>query len=183
MWFKMSKKKRYTLAAFGFTKSISHRGEETAVDIPKVVSYEKPKLNCQHCIQEFINQQGLSVHLMCKHAATAGDQSHSTDQPLSTSQNGKSLSIVSAAISEEEIEQFEISEPPVEKRRGRDLRKSITNRFKAKAIAAVEEGEKHIDVAERLNVNMSQISKWLKMKDKIAVDENKKLFRIKPAEK
>ena len=93
----MSKKKQYTLAAFGFTKSITHRGEETAVDIPKVVSDEKPKLKCQHCTQEFINQQGLSVHIMCKHAATAGDQSHSTDQPLCTSQNA-------AAISEEEIQ-------------------------------------------------------------------------------
>ena len=87
---------------------------------------------------------------------------------------------------QEEIQQVEISEPPVEGRRGRDVRKSITNRFKAKAIAAVEKGEKHIDVAGRLNVNRSQISKWLKMKDKIvraAVDENKKLFRINPAEK
>ena len=98
------KKKQFPLAAFGFTKSISQRGEETAVDIPNVVSDEKPKLKCQHCTQEFINQKGLSVHLMCKHAATAGDQSHSTDQPLCTSQNGKSLSIVSAAISEEEIQ-------------------------------------------------------------------------------
>ena len=118
---------------------------------------------------------------------------HSTDQPLSTSQNGKSLSTVSAAFSEEEIQhneeviqQVEISEPPVGKCCGPDVRKSITNRFKAKATAAVEKGEKHIDVAVRLNVNRSQISKWLKMKDKIvhaAVDENNKLFRIKPVEK
>ena len=134
-----------------------HTGVNKQPLIPKVVSDEKAKLKCQHCTQQFINQQGLSVHLMCKHAATAGDQSHSTDQPLCTSRNGKSLSTVSAAISEEEIQQVEISEPPVERRCGHDVRKSITNRIKAKAIAAVEM-EKNIDVAERLNVNRSQIS-------------------------
>ena len=42
--------------------------------------------------------------------------------------------------------------PSVERRRGSDIRKSINNRFKAKAIALVEKGEKAVDVADRLNV-------------------------------
>ena len=180
----MSKKKQYTLQLLASQNPLHTEVKKQLLIFQKW---------CQHCTHEFINQQDLSVHLMCKHAATAGNQSHSTEQSLCTSQNGKSLSTVSATISEEEIQHneeeiqhVEISEPPVERCCGRDVRKSITNRFKAKAIAAVEKGEKHIDVAERLNVNMSQISKWLKMKDKIVrtdVGENKKPFKIKPAEK
>ena len=71
--------------------------------------------------------------------------------------------------------------PTVERCRGSDVRKSTTNNFKAKAVAAVEKGEKALAVASRLNVCRGQISKWLKMKDKIvhaAVDENKNMFKV-----
>ena len=74
-----------------------------------------------------------------------------------------------------------------EKRRGCDIRKSLTNKFKSKTIAEVECGMKQIDVAEKYHVNRSQLSKWTKHKDKItraAVDENKKMFtKIRPSAK
>lgn len=57
--------------------------------------------------------------------------------------------------------------PSVKRHRGSDVRKSVNNRFKANAIAFVESGEKTIDVNDHLNVTRGQISKWLKMKDKI----------------
>ena len=74
----------------------------------------------------------------------------------------------------------------IENRCGRAVRKSITNGFKARAIAAVASGEKPIDAAKKFNVNRSQISKWLKNKDvinKAAVKENKQLFKVRPTVK
>lgn len=167
-------KKQSTLAAFGFTKTITHRGHDTTVDIPKKVPKETFKLTCQYCMQGFKNQQGLSVHVMCKHADTsAGLQlPSSTDEPLCESDT-------TAEILE--------PTPTVERRRGSDVRKSITNKLKLKAVAAVENGEKAIEVANRLNVSRGQISKWLKMKDKIVravVGENKNMFKVtRPARK
>lgn len=181
----MSKKIQYTLAAFGFTKSVAHRGEVTAVDIPFVVPDEL-KLKCQHCAQEFRSQQGLSVHLMCKHPATpAGDEISCNSK--STSQDDKNLPSTSAATvteAHQHDQPIEVPDSDADKRRGRDVRKSITNKFKARAIAEIEQGEKPIDVAEKYNVNRCQISKWLKMKHKIvyaAVKENKNMTKLRPA--
>ena len=41
-----SKKNQLTLAAFGYTKSVVHRGKETVVDIPLAVPDEYFKLKC-----------------------------------------------------------------------------------------------------------------------------------------
>ena len=68
-------KKQTTLAAFGFTKSATHRGQKTTIDLPKTVSEETYKLKCLLSMQGFKNQQGLSVYLKCKHESiTAEDQ-------------------------------------------------------------------------------------------------------------
>ena len=74
----------------------------------------------------------------------------------------------------------------IENHCGREVWKSITNGFKARAIAAVASGEKPIDAAKKFNANRSQISKWLKNKDvinKAAVKENKQLFKVRPTVK
>ena len=71
--------------------------------------------------------------------------------------------------------------PSVERQRGSDGRKSINNRFKANVVVLVERGEKAIDLADRFNVTRGQISKWLKMKNKIlnaTVDEIKMFTRV-----
>ena len=63
--FIMSKRKQ---AILGFTKKLTHRGNEVVVDIPKTVQDETEKrIKCLHCDEKFLNQQGLSVHIMCKH--------------------------------------------------------------------------------------------------------------------
>ena len=67
--------KQTALAAFGFTKSVTHRGQKTTIDLPKTVSEEIYKSKCLHGMQGFKNQQGVSVHLKCKHPSiTAEDQ-------------------------------------------------------------------------------------------------------------
>ena len=151
--------KQSTLAAFGFTKIITHRGKETNVTIPKTVSEEEFNLKCQHCMQRFKNQQGLSVHLKCKQpAAIVMPQTPSSEKSKTqTKQSAPSSSTESNDLAVV----VEISEPPpaIEKRRGRDVRKSIPLYFKVNAITAVEQGEKTIDVAEQLHVSRGQISK------------------------
>ena len=68
----MSNKKQATLAAFGFTKSIIHRGEEVPCKIPKVTE-GVTTLKCDHCSMEFVNQQGVTVHVKCKHSLNKND--------------------------------------------------------------------------------------------------------------
>ncbi len=59
--------KQITLAAFDFTKKADHRGKTIEIPSPTEAPDESPKLKCSHCNDMFTNQQGLSVHLICKH--------------------------------------------------------------------------------------------------------------------
>ena len=143
--------KQTTLAAFGFSKTVKHRGRDI---ISKVVSETVYELKCHHCMKGFKNQQGLSVHLKCKHAANNVGEVLPETKCHQVSSADDVVEVITEGDSNAEI-----LEPPVtvEKRRGRDIRKSITNKFKAKAIAAVERGEKAIEVANRLNISRGQV--------------------------
>ena len=71
-------------------------------------------------------------------------------------------------------------------RRGRDHRKSISNKFKARVIMEVEAGEKQSDVTDKFNIHKSQVSVWLKNKSKItraAIAETKLMFKVQSAKK
>ena len=101
------------------------------------MSEETFKLKCQYCVQGFKNQQTLLVDLKCKHAAiSTGLQLPSSTEPFCESDTNKSISVESAegVIIDEEVQIIEILEPTptVERRRGCDVRKSITNKFKPK---------------------------------------------------
>ena len=61
--------KQSTLGAFGFTKTTKNG---TAVRLPRFADNEhehvnKSNVECPKCNKKFLNQQGLSVHLKCKH--------------------------------------------------------------------------------------------------------------------
>ena len=66
----MSKRKQKTLGVFGFTKKVVHRGKEEQVAIPNFVKEEEvfKVIPCLQCPQKFKTQQGLSIHIKCKHA-------------------------------------------------------------------------------------------------------------------
>ena len=64
----MSQRKQPTLAAFGFSKKIIHRKKETKVEMPAYTEEETKRIKCSHCKARFTNQQGLSLHIKCKHA-------------------------------------------------------------------------------------------------------------------
>ena len=64
----MPKQRQLTLGSFGFTKEIVHRGKRTKIKIENVANEENLlKIHCPKCDKKFVNQQGLSVHLLCVH--------------------------------------------------------------------------------------------------------------------
>ena len=66
----MSKRKQQNLVFFGFTKKVVHRGKEQEIKIPCFVKEEEviKFIPCLHCPLKFKTQQGLSIHIKCKHA-------------------------------------------------------------------------------------------------------------------
>ena len=66
----MSKRKQQNLGCFGFTKKVVHREKKQEVKIPNFIDAEEvvKLISCLHCPQKFKNQQGLSIHIKCKHA-------------------------------------------------------------------------------------------------------------------
>ena len=58
---------KISIACFGFTKKVQHRGEMVNVDIPDNVEETEALLACQFCSKGLKNNQGLSVHLKCVH--------------------------------------------------------------------------------------------------------------------
>ena len=72
-----------TLAKFGFSKSIEHRGSQRDVNLPDFVAKTQKKFTCSTCSKAFVNQQGLSVHEKCLHGVVdegkiLAKSSHST---------------------------------------------------------------------------------------------------------
>ena len=187
-------KKQQTLAAFGFTKTVLYRESEIKVDLPTEVTLSSANLKCLKCEKKFINQQGLSVHIKCKHPMidnnAVDDNTPNNKTKLNENENSYKENIV---LDENENEMacdtdlpHAVLQTKDERRRGRDKRRSITNELKSKIIAEVESGEKAIEVSEKYNVNRCQISAWLKKKDvitKAAVNELKSMFKVRPAKK
>ena len=65
---KKLKRKQPTLAAFGFTKKVVHRGEEVAVNMP--LETIEVLIRCDHCEKLFKSEQGLSFHKKVMHGSS-----------------------------------------------------------------------------------------------------------------
>ena len=61
-------KRQLTLGSFGFTKSVSHRGKVTEVNIPTTAS------------QDFEAKKGLVIHVKCTHPTAEASESSSKKQ-------------------------------------------------------------------------------------------------------
>ena len=114
----------------------------------------------------FVNQQGLSVHIKCKHLANNNtektDSSSSTDIVIEESAENTSTSSDSQPSTSSDpqlsLSSSNEAEEKTVNRRGRDRHKSITNIFKTQVIMEVEAGEKQSDVAEKFKIHKSQVS-------------------------
>lgn len=60
-------KRQTTLGKFGFTKKINHRNTSVEVKIEDYVEVDNARIKCDFCSSKFINEQGYSIHLKCKH--------------------------------------------------------------------------------------------------------------------
>ena len=127
--------KQSTLGVFGFTKTV--KGE--AIRIPKFVNSEKQKKKvCPLCNQLLMNQQGLSVHMKCKHATDATSNNKISLAPtsqISSTGNKYSTEIVDPTV----IPSTSRENPEkIERRRGQHKRYIHTDVFKTQVIMELE---------------------------------------------
>ena len=201
------------LGAFGFTKSFTRRGYEEVVKMPLIVAEvaTERKLECYVCHERFCNNQGLSVHLKCRHGVMVKpsnvtecinevnqcknvESTSSSTKSTYSLQSSKSTDTIQPAecISSEPIILGTFSSRPielkVENHIGRQRRTSRTNLFKSKIIELREPGKTPNEIIDMYSghVSLSPISKWIKNLAKImkaAAGEYKKMFKIRPSKK
>ena len=115
------------------------------------------KLECRVCRERFCNNQGLSVHMKCKHGCEqTSNRGTFRDQQAETKQT-------SSSAAEVENERSDIGSRNIEKRRGSQHRTSRTNLFKSKIIELRESGKTLTEISDLFpGIALSQISKWTK---------------------
>ena len=86
----MERCKQVTLGASGFTKKVCHRGEEKAIVIHSTPP-EEPKLSCVKWSTTFKNQQGLTVHMECKHHGVSEDEIDFIEESITVIQSALSM--------------------------------------------------------------------------------------------
>ena len=202
-----------TLHAFGITKSFTHRGYEEVLGMPLVVAEvaTERKLECYGCYERFCNNQGLSVHLKCRHGVMLKpsnvteciNEVNQCKNVESTSSSTKSTDSLQSLKSTDTIQPAEcISsesiilgtssgrtiELKVENHIGHHHRTSRTNLFKSKIIELRESGKTPNEIMDMHSghVSLSPISKWIKNRAKImkaAAGEYKKMFYVQPPKK
>ena len=63
-----------------FMKRVTHRGEQVEVALP-MFAEENEFIKCIYCEHSFKSQQGLSLHVICKHpeSKNTSETSHKID--------------------------------------------------------------------------------------------------------
>ena len=190
-------RKQATIKAFCFTKSVSHRGKLTEVDIPKFA--EEKFLPSKQCNKRFKNTQGLSVHMKCAHGFVEKVcEKHSMELQLSERNNKKHTVVVNyqenssedsnklngtasqsvprctndvltASTASQLVEEsIIIDDEGSSKPKRRRICHDVT--FKAEVIEAKESGLSVKEVIRKyrsINVDKTKISKWTKNKTEI----------------
>ena len=190
-------KRQKTLGFFGFTKSVTHRGEKMAVKIPdEIEDFGIKKYSCSTCSKQFLSNQGLGVHkLSCEKKSMANDNVKPLSNKMSSiNTNSSDIKIIESVVKSVTnnlvnlVEKNLVDIAEVEKKtneknkketRGRDIRRSHTALFKATVIHELQPGVTQDQVADKYHVSQSLISKWCKEKDSIiaaATDKHKKLY-------
>ena len=161
-------KRQKTLAYFGVTKKIKHRGENVPVHIPEEIDMVVKVLQCPKCKQRFKTHQGLGVH---KLACMKGEDIASYDVPNQTPDHDDDLVITSQhGSSAENQESAEGTKKKVDGRKnckGAVRRNKHTAVFMAKVIHECQSDVSQYVVATNNGISQSLVSKWLKRKNEI----------------
>lgn len=170
-------KKQKTLASFGFTKSVTHRGKTKEIKIPLEtdVVIEKPKsIQCSKCPMKFMNQQGLSVHLKCLHSVMPKEKEKANKVQL----EDDTIDIVRLVMNDvvdKVVKRTEKQKP------GKRSRTAYSAKQKADVINDLLQNEiTQQEIAEKYGISQCMVSKWMKDKKNIlkeAADGHRKLFQ------
>ena len=177
--------KQATLGAFGFKKAVLHRGVSTEVAIPSEAKEEL--FLCEHCNNKFKSSQGLAFHMKCKHPDPAYflSQKPTVSTKILTNNDDRSDQFITWQVKKvvndlvKKVATIAAKSSGAQKLAGKK-RHQYTAAFKVQAINAYENNMLQEDIAEKYGVAQSQVSRWIKTKDKIMMDaasSHRKLFR------
>ena len=175
---KKLKRKQPTLAAFGFTKKVVHRGEEVAVNMP--LETIEVLIRCDHCEKLFKSEQGLSFHKKVMHGSS-NNSSVTISQPTKPNDDELLSLAVEDVVNKvvNKVVSTEAKRDGAAKMAGKK-RHQYPATFKAEAISTCENGVVQETVAEWFGITQSQVSRWLKNKASImedATNSHRKLFK------
>ena len=183
--------KQKSLGAFGFTRTIVHRGEPTKADIPEYVDPKANNIPCNHCSMTFKQTQYLSIHMKCKHPEHLLEPPTKKQRELkqvSSSMKGNKKpsvdSVIKAEVSDvlsgivKKVVGNVAKSEGAQQLRGKKRHK-YTAQFKADAIHALEDpNESQLTVSEKFGVTQSQISRWWNDRLSIRKDAADKLRKL-----
>ena len=157
-----NKKKQKTFGAFGFTRSVIHRGNVIKVDIPDTAVVDEPTIKCTDCSKMFKNNQGLSVHMctqwiifskpvLCNSSSTELRECDIFEDVKYVLQ--KTLNTVEANY-ERHLRL---------KRHASKRRHAHSAEFKAEVINTCSQPDVlQVNVAENFRIDQSMVSRWMK---------------------
>ena len=77
---KKKKRKQPTLAAFGFSKKVRHRGEGIAIQMP--LEAAETLFECENCEKSFKSLQGLAFHVTVMHSIIPQEDRKNSEPPV-----------------------------------------------------------------------------------------------------
>ena len=165
------KKKQLTLGAFGFKKTVIHRGQSSDIKLPKFAKIEERNVNCPHCDKKFVNNQGLSVHLKCIH----GNDLQKSEKNNDSIFTAKKPKVTDHLVKEVKNVVNDLVNKVVSKeamaRGGRERAGKKRVQYTAEVINALdEEDATQESVATRFNIDQSQVSRYVKNKSQVMKD-------------
>ena len=164
-----SAKCQKTLGFFGFSKTVTHRGQEVKVDIPDDSPDISRKVSCPKCKKRFVNNQGLGVHKLscCKNFSSAQTSNAKViDTRVYTSEVSNNENIARSVVNYlvgmvESGNTVESTPAKTKATRGSYVRKAHTAVFKAKVIHQIQTVVSQDEIGRQYGRSQSLVSNWL----------------------
>ena len=178
----------------GFKRTVKHNNKKIEVKVNETAANVKKNVQCSHCSKRVKSNGNLVNHLQFKHLEEQENQENLSYDLASNSSTTRDRtkaivrSVVEKLVSDVvgKVERASPAEDCVivedkpkakSNRKGQNRRNKYTAQFKATVIEKMMPDVFQEHLVEEYNVSQSNISKWLKNKDKIfkeAADSNRK---------